>query len=171
MSLIMENLEGEVAEWVTALHDEGAPELGDPDMFLGELRTCFGNIMQTRRAENDVHNVKQGGPSVAEYIREFQKIAGRLRHWSEQLLTHYFRDGLNQELFYMCLPRGIPNQLHDWYQLVTKMELDLREYKGCWRPKAHPKKSQERLTLGRRAPTMPPPIPDEIPRCVPGLCF
>lgn len=44
---IMVNLEGEAAERVMVLHDEGAPELGEPDAFLGELRVQFGNTMQT----------------------------------------------------------------------------------------------------------------------------
>lgn len=65
----MENLEGEALEWVTALHNKGAPQLGDPDMLLGELRVHFGDTMQTRRAETDVHNVKQGGRPMAEYIQ------------------------------------------------------------------------------------------------------
>lgn len=43
----MAHLEGKAAEWVTALHDKGAPELVDLDMFLGELRAQLGDTMQT----------------------------------------------------------------------------------------------------------------------------
>lgn len=48
MDTIMVNLEGEAAEWVTALNNERAPELGYPDAVVGELRAQFGNTMQTR---------------------------------------------------------------------------------------------------------------------------
>lgn len=38
VDMIVANLEGEAAELVMILHDEGVPELGDPDTFLGKLR-------------------------------------------------------------------------------------------------------------------------------------
>lgn len=41
------NLEGEVAEWVTILHDEGHPELDNLDAFLYKLRAQFGDPTQT----------------------------------------------------------------------------------------------------------------------------
>lgn len=84
---IVANLEGEAAEWVMGLHDEGAPELGDPNAFLGELRVCFGDNMQAWNAEFEIHTIRQGSRLVTEYIQE---LAGRLRHWPEQLLVHYF---------------------------------------------------------------------------------
>lgn len=40
------NLEGEVAEWVTGLHDEGAPELENIDDFLVEFRARFEDETQ-----------------------------------------------------------------------------------------------------------------------------
>lgn len=43
----MANLEGEAAEVVTALHHKGAPELADPEAFLGEIRPWFIDTMQT----------------------------------------------------------------------------------------------------------------------------
>lgn len=51
---VMANLEGEAVEWVTAVHDKGAPELVNSDMFLGELRDRFSDIMQAQRAEAEV---------------------------------------------------------------------------------------------------------------------
>lgn len=37
MDTIVANLKGETVEWMTTLHDEGAPELGILLAFLGEL--------------------------------------------------------------------------------------------------------------------------------------
>lgn len=76
-------LEGEAAEWMTTLHDEGAPDLSDPDAFLCELRAQFSNPMQTQQVEIEVCKVKHWSRPLAKYIREFRKIAGRLRHWPE----------------------------------------------------------------------------------------
>lgn len=53
--------------------------------------------MQTRQAEAEVHNIRQGSKSLEESIKEFRRIVGRLRHWLEQILTHCFRDGLKRE--------------------------------------------------------------------------
>lgn len=44
---IMANLEGEAAKVVIALHHKGAPELADPEAFLGELRPWFVDTTQT----------------------------------------------------------------------------------------------------------------------------
>lgn len=34
MNAVAANLEGETAEWITSLHDEDTPELGNTDLFL-----------------------------------------------------------------------------------------------------------------------------------------
>lgn len=80
---------------------------------MGELRAQFGDTTQTQCAEAEVRNIRIGSKPVAEYIREFRGITGRLRHWPEQLLTHYFKDDLNCELYHTDLTRGIPNQLNN----------------------------------------------------------
>lgn len=36
------------------------------------------------------YNVRQGNRPMTEYIRDLRKIAGKLRHWPEQLLIQYF---------------------------------------------------------------------------------
>lgn len=43
VNAIMTNLGGKAAEWVTALHNEGDPKLGETDTFLRELRARFGD--------------------------------------------------------------------------------------------------------------------------------
>ncbi|KAK9395663.1 Cbp53E: Calbindin-32 [Crotalus adamanteus] len=48
----MANLEGEAAEWVTILHDEGIPELADPDAFLSGLTARFGDPAQSQWADS-----------------------------------------------------------------------------------------------------------------------
>lgn len=91
-----------------ALHNEEAPELGDPNTFLRMLRARFRDDTQVRQAEFEIHTIKQGSRPVIEYIHEFWRLAGKLRHWLERLLVYYFQDGLNRELYHMCLPQEIP---------------------------------------------------------------
>lgn len=47
VDVIVANLKREAAEWMTRLHDEGAPELADLDAFLCELRAQFSDPTQT----------------------------------------------------------------------------------------------------------------------------
>lgn len=51
----------------------------------------------------------------------------------------------------MCLAKGIPDRLNDWYQLVTTMELDLMEYKGHGRFKSRLKRNPKKRALGKKA--------------------
>ncbi|KAK9396578.1 hypothetical protein NXF25_019939 [Crotalus adamanteus] len=74
-----ENLEGDPAEWMVPLHDEGAPELGDADTFLEGLWARFGDATQAHQAEYDIRSIRRRNRSMTEYIREFCSIAGRLR--------------------------------------------------------------------------------------------
>lgn len=111
----MANLEGRTVELVTILHNKGAHELADPDTFLDGFRDQFRDPAQTEWAEVVVWKVKQGSRPVAKYIREFRKIAGRLRHWPEQMLTQYFQKELSSNLFHMCLVRRRLNRLSDRY--------------------------------------------------------
>ncbi|KAK9403785.1 Cbp53E: Calbindin-32 [Crotalus adamanteus] len=46
VNTIAANLEGEVAEWMTVLHNKGAPELGNISTFIEELRARFGDPTQ-----------------------------------------------------------------------------------------------------------------------------
>lgn len=64
---------------------------------------------------------------MAEYIHEFWRITCKLRHRLEQLLVYHFRDGLNRELFHTCLFRGISDWIHEWYQMVMVVYLNIRE--------------------------------------------
>ncbi|KAK9399062.1 hypothetical protein NXF25_014031 [Crotalus adamanteus] len=58
--------------------------------LMGELRAHFGDNMQVRYVEFEICTIRQGNRPVMEYIREFQRLVGRLRQWLEQLLAYYF---------------------------------------------------------------------------------
>ncbi|ETE58788.1 Calbindin-32, partial [Ophiophagus hannah] len=53
------NLEGQEAEWVTQLHDKDAPELGNTDTFLQELRARFEDESQAQKVEAKIHEIRQ----------------------------------------------------------------------------------------------------------------
>lgn len=52
--MVTANLEGEAAEWVTQLYDEGAPELGNINTFLQELRARFEDDSQTLKSKIEI---------------------------------------------------------------------------------------------------------------------
>ncbi|KAK9398976.1 hypothetical protein NXF25_013945 [Crotalus adamanteus] len=58
VDIIVASLEGEAAEWVSILHDEGHPELANLDAFLYKLRAQFVDPTQTRQVESEVCNIK-----------------------------------------------------------------------------------------------------------------
>lgn len=71
INTITASLEGEVADWVMFLHEEGAPELGNIDNFMEELLALFGDPLQTHKAETEIQTIWQGARPVAKYIQEF----------------------------------------------------------------------------------------------------
>lgn len=72
-------MEGEVAEWLAQLNDEGAPELEDANEFVQLLRTRFDGTSQREEAEAEVKDLKQRGRPVKELVWEVQRVAGKLR--------------------------------------------------------------------------------------------
>lgn len=48
------NLEGETVEWVTRLHDKEAPELGNINVFMGELRDRSKDKSQALQAKAEI---------------------------------------------------------------------------------------------------------------------
>lgn len=91
------NLEGDVAEWVTNLHDEGAPELLDANLFMEQLRARFEDESQALQVVKATHHLKQKGHLAKEYVWAFQRVAGRLGQWPERSLIHYFKEGLDHD--------------------------------------------------------------------------
>lgn len=113
ITAITENLEGEAAEWVAQLHDEDAPELGDVDKFLQELRERFEDMAQGKEAEAEIKAIRQRGCPAKEYVGEFQRLAGKLWYWPECHLVHYLKECLDRELCTACVCRGVPDCIHD----------------------------------------------------------
>ncbi|ETE72977.1 hypothetical protein L345_01188, partial [Ophiophagus hannah] len=70
------NLEGEAAEWLTQLHDEDTPELGNINTFLQELRARFEDDSQALQATVEIHELKKKGRPIKEYVQEFWIVAG-----------------------------------------------------------------------------------------------
>lgn len=54
VNAVTANLKGEAVKWVTGLHDEGAPELGNIDDFLVEFRVRFEDETQVWKAESEI---------------------------------------------------------------------------------------------------------------------
>lgn len=73
---IMTVLTGEAPDWVVDLH---ARELTNVGMFLEGLRGQFEDESRAQTAEGEIVALKQHGRSAKEYVKEFRKIAGRLR--------------------------------------------------------------------------------------------
>lgn len=71
--------------------------------------------------------LKQRGRSADDYVREFRRVAGKLRVWPERLLVHQFKVGLDCTLYQACAYRGLPYQLSNWYQAVVELDAELRE--------------------------------------------
>lgn len=111
VDVIAANLEGEASEWLNSLHNEQAPELWNLNLFIWGLRTRFENEPIALQAEKDIHEVKQAGRPVKEYVREFRRVAGLIERWPERSLVHHFKNGLDNNLFQACIYQGIPDQL------------------------------------------------------------
>lgn len=71
------NLEGEAAECVTNLHNEGTPQLLNTNLFMEQLRAMFEDASQALQAEKEIYCLKQVGHPEKEYVQEFQR-----GHWS-----------------------------------------------------------------------------------------
>lgn len=78
-------MEGEAADWVTDLYNEHGRELGDIGLFLVALREQFEDTTMAQRAEGELLAARQRGRPVADYIREFRRLSGKLRGWPELL--------------------------------------------------------------------------------------
>lgn len=66
---------------------------------MGQLRARFKDESKALRAEIKIYSLKQRGYPAKQYIREFWKIAGRIRQQSEQSLIHYSKEELDRDLF------------------------------------------------------------------------
>lgn len=104
--------------------------MADVGLFLDALRARFEDPSQVQRAEVEVLGLKQRGRPVREYVREFQRAAGQLRSWPECLLVHHFQAGLDKDLRQVCVVRGTPGRLHEWFRVVTELDAGLQKFGG-----------------------------------------
>ncbi|KAK9411889.1 hypothetical protein NXF25_003064 [Crotalus adamanteus] len=90
----------------------------------------FEDPTRLQRAEAQLVGLRQRGRPVQEYIREFQKVAGRLRSWPDCLLIHHFRAGLDTDIRRACVVRGVVGRLVDWVKAAVELDLGLRDHPG-----------------------------------------
>ncbi|KAK9408175.1 hypothetical protein NXF25_006949 [Crotalus adamanteus] len=124
------SLQGEAAAWAADLYSDQARELADVGLFLDALKTRFEDPTRLQRAEAQLVNLRQRGRPVQEYIREFQKVAGRLRSWPDSLLIHHFRTGLDTNIRQACIIRGVVGRLADWFKAAVELDIGLRDRLG-----------------------------------------
>ncbi|XP_039196943.1 uncharacterized protein LOC120306935 isoform X2 [Crotalus tigris] len=124
------SLQGEAAAWAADLYSDQARELADVGLFLDALKTRFEDPTRLQRAEAQLVNLRQRGRPVQEYIREFQKVAGKLRSWPDSLLIHHFRNGLDTNIRQACIIRGVVGRLADWFRAAVELDIGLRDRPG-----------------------------------------
>ncbi|KAK9395764.1 hypothetical protein NXF25_019125 [Crotalus adamanteus] len=131
MVAITASLQGEAAAWAADLFSDHARELGDVGLFLETLRAQFEDPSRVQQAEAEDLGLHQKGQPVREYVREFQRVAGRLCTWPECLLVYHFRWGLDKDLRQACVVRGVPSRLQDWFCVVSELDTGLQEFRGA----------------------------------------
>lgn len=119
-------MEGKVAEWVANLYSDHAGEVRDVGLFLAALQEHFEDSTQVQQAEGEPLTTKQRGRPLVEYIREFRRLAGKVRGWPERLLVHQFKTGLDRVLRQACVTRGLPPRLVAWIQAATEIDAELK---------------------------------------------
>lgn len=73
--------------------------------------------------------VKQGHQLVAEYTKEFRDLTYCM-DWPENILVSWFKDGLNDDFYHVCLARGALDHLHDWYILAVEIDVARNQYQA-----------------------------------------
>ncbi|XP_039196604.1 uncharacterized protein LOC120306793 [Crotalus tigris] len=140
------SLQGEAAAWAADLYSDQARELADVGLFLDALKTRFEDPIRLLRAEAQLVGLRQGGRPVQDYIREFQKVAGRLRSWPDSLLIHHFRTGLDTTIRQACIVRGVAGRLTDWSRAAVELDVGLRDRPG--RREERPRRNQDQPVGG-----------------------
>lgn len=131
------------------LHSEHTHELGDTGLFLEALRDRFKDV------------IRQRGRSVADYVRDFCQVVGKLRAWPERLLVHHFRVGLDRTLCQACAYWDLPHRLNDWYQVATELDAELRECRPQGEVGPRPWRFTERSPVTNRVVPVLVSVPPE----------
>ncbi|XP_058032369.1 uncharacterized protein LOC131194853 [Ahaetulla prasina] len=102
---------GLASEWIAQLHNERAPELNDVHGFMALLRNRFQNDDLIAECETTLKTMKQGNKPLKQFVWDFRRVAGNLRHWPDRVLLHFFKEAIDQNIRKACSTRGIPEQL------------------------------------------------------------
>ncbi|KAK9396222.1 Retrotransposon-derived protein PEG10 [Crotalus adamanteus] len=81
MVVVTAGLHGKAAEWVADLYSNHARELANASLFLEALHSHFEDLSRAQQAERELLALKQRGRSAADYVCEFQQVAGQLHDW------------------------------------------------------------------------------------------
>lgn len=76
-----------------------------------------------QQAKGELLAVRQRDRPVAEYVRAFRRLSGKVRGWLERLLVHQFRAGLDCALQQVCLTYGLPPRMTAWVQAATEIDV------------------------------------------------
>ncbi|XP_039189868.1 uncharacterized protein LOC120303953 [Crotalus tigris] len=107
----------------------------------------------------EVLGLRQRGRPIREYVREFQRVAGRLRAWPERLLVYHFCNGLDKDLRQACIVRGVPCRFQDWFRVVTELHAGLQEFRLVAADSSIPRQvGDQSKEPGRQPPTLSPPV-------------
>ncbi|KAK9408148.1 RTL1: Retrotransposon-like 1 [Crotalus adamanteus] len=161
----MASLQGEAAAWAADLYSDQARELADIGLFLDALKTRFEDPTRLQQAEAQLLGLRQRGRPVHDYIREFQKVAGRLRSWPDRLLIHHIRAGLDTDIRRACVVRGIVGRLSDWFKAAVELDVGLRDCPGAHEEWPQSRRNQDQP--GGSANQVPPSTvrPKPVFRC------
>ncbi|KAG8147387.1 hypothetical protein E2320_014149 [Naja naja] len=114
---------------------------------------------RAQQAEGELLAARQCGRTVADYIREFWRLAGKLQGWPEWLLVHHFKTGLDRTLQQDCVYRGLPPHMAAWFQAATELEVELKDDRprGEWtlRPQKTPDCPASSTPKAQSAPMTP----------------
>ncbi|XP_058021226.1 uncharacterized protein LOC131189232 [Ahaetulla prasina] len=131
---------GLASEWIAQLYNAQAPELNNIHEFITLLRNRFQDDDLIAECETTLKTMKQGNKPLKQFVWDFRRVAGNLRHWPEAILLHYFKEAIDQNIRKACSTRGIPEQLNTWYNVSIALD---REFNP----------------LQSRSPTIPPQRP------------
>lgn len=146
-------LQCEAVDWAADLYTDHARELADAGLFLEALWSQFEDVSLVHQPEAEILSLKQRGRPVAEYIRDFRWVAGRLHSWPEHLLIHQFLAGLDWDLCQVYVFWGVPSRVQEWFRVVVDLDAELRVFWNKGEDMAVPRRSVEKLrNEGRRTP-------------------
>ncbi|XP_058029007.1 uncharacterized protein LOC131193133 [Ahaetulla prasina] len=136
---------GLASERIAQLYNEHAPELNNVHEVITLLRNRFQDDL-IAECETILKTMKQGNKPLKQFVWDFRRVAGNLRHWPEAIVLHYFKDAIDQNIRKACSTRGIPEQTNAWYNVSIALD---REF--------NPLQTQSPTTAPQRPPTRSSP--------------